>query len=75
MFVGVELCHPEQMDQHVELMPPRQLDQIAQGLGDEGGGLVRPAIAPCFVIGETPASGSLSLPATPRPSQPAPESP
>lgn len=65
-FLGFELGHLEQKIEHVELVPSRQRSQFRGRLGNEGCGLVRPAIARWAVASRTPAPALVraSSPAT-----------
>jgi hypothetical protein len=48
-FLRFHLCHFEQADEHAKPVPPRQPGEGSGGLGDEGRGLIRPAISRLFV--------------------------
>ena len=62
----LELGHPEQMAEDLELVAPGELDQFDNSLRDEGHGLVRAALPMLFIGWRSPIPArSFALPAAP----------
>jgi hypothetical protein len=53
MFLGLQLRHPEEMTEQIKPVASRQPREIRRGLGDEGRGLIRPALSTWFLGSRT----------------------
>src|SRR6202011_4224730 len=54
MLLGLQLRHPEQEAEHVQLVATRQSGMVGDGFGDKGHSLVRPALPAWFIALRTP---------------------
>ena len=53
MLFGLQLGHPQEMTEQIESVAPRQPREIRRRLGDEGRGLIRPALSARFLGSRT----------------------
>jgi hypothetical protein len=54
MLLRLQLRHPEQETEQVQLVTPRQPGKVGHGFGNEGSRLVRPTLAARFIALRTP---------------------